>query len=292
MIFNVINMGRSGHSSIIHWLLCQNHKEFYLGQGNGFAEDKTWRGYSLKRGNDNLLIHLQERNIDFIEGTKTELINAKKSNKLIILDNCVTQLTSPNILPHNFPIKHEEMTNIIVIRDWYNNYASLLKMGELDHLTESKTTEWKQVWIEQAKEALGMTDKLPNKVVILYNKWINNIVYRQKICKQLGLEFTDIGHNLVPIHGGGSSFDNNVYSSNARQMKVLERYKLYENNKNWFKTIDQEIVDLNIKLFRFYAPARFNHLNPRWYQIRKSIYESFINWWGLCRKCFNKKIQT
>jgi hypothetical protein len=276
MIFNIINLGRSGHSSIMHWLLAQDFREIYIGQGNGKFTDRNWRGYVVNSGKNNTVVTLQERDIDFLNDIKDEIKSSVNNlYKVVILDNCLTQGNHFKTLPNNFPVALEDMTNIIVIRDWYNNFASLLQMDVLNHPNEEKKTNWKKTWIMQAKEALGDTNELPNKYVIKYNQWVVDKKYREKICTDLKLNLTDLGHSLVPINGGGSSFDYNQYSNSANQMKVFERYIKYIDNTNWINSIDDEIIDLNIRLFKFYAPIPFYECNPSWYKFKNKILEQW-----------------
>ena len=78
-------------------------------------------------------------------------------------------------------------------------------------------------------EALEVTNILKDKIIIFYDRWFVDIEYRKQIVKKLKLVFTDEGLNF--IWRSHSSFHDIIdVQGQAQKMKVLDRYKLLENN--------------------------------------------------------------
>lgn len=75
--------------------------------------------------------------------------------------------------------------------------------------------------------------------IVVYDKWVQDKQYRKKLVKSLGLpKFTDAGFKDVPQNCGGSSFDGLEFNGKADEMKVLERWKEYENDEGFMNTLD------------------------------------------------------
>ena len=78
-----------------------------------------------------------------------------------------------------------------------------------------------------------------NPHILIYDKWVQNKQYRKEIVRVLGLpKFTDAGFKDVPQNCGGSSFDGLEFNGKADEMKVLERWKEYENDEGFMKVLD------------------------------------------------------
>lgn len=144
--------------------------------------------------------------------------------------------------------------NIIVQRDILNHFASRIKFCER---YKSQAKYWlKQesidMWKYYAKEFLGETSHLRNpKIPINYVDWFLENQYRNKISNKLNLNPSQVYLNKVPRYGKGSSFDLLRMNDNAQNMKVLERWKEYENHK-LIKYIlkDKEAMRLNREIFK------------------------------------------
>jgi hypothetical protein len=80
-----------------------------------------------------------------------------------------------------------------------------------------------KLWKSHAREYLGLTNHLENKVCIYFDSWFSNQDYRQSIIRKLNLEFTDSGFSKVSQEGGGSSFDKTHFDGSTRIMDVLNR---------------------------------------------------------------------
>ncbi|NEQ73289.1 MAG: hypothetical protein F6K23_09535 [Okeania sp. SIO2C9] len=84
---------------------------------------------------------------------------------------------------------------ILIIRDPYNTFASLIKKKE-KRLSKNPDAIINK-WIEHAREYLGLSNYLQNQINISYNEWFINKAYRQKITEALELVFTDAGINTA-----------------------------------------------------------------------------------------------
>lgn len=139
--------------------------------------------------------------------------------------------------------KSKKYKNIIILRDPFNNLASLLKAD----FPRSKFTT---IWKAHAKEYLGLTNFVSNKVVISYNTWFTSEGYRKRIASRIGIPFTDANLEVVSPWGWASSFDSTKYDGKAQKMDTLNRWKNFEGNE-YFKRIlkDDELWDLSEKIF-------------------------------------------
>lgn len=107
------------------------------------------------------------------------------------------------------------------------------------------------LWKSHAREFLGISDLLPNKVCISFNRWYSHVEYRRALSRRLGLEFSDTGFARVPRYGRGSSFDGRRYDTYTRKMKVLERHKqlnAFESSLLESVMSDPELMELDRQL--------------------------------------------
>lgn len=148
----------------------------------------------------------------------------------------------------------EKENYILVLRSPWNHLASVLRWKNRWYLKNKH--RFIKGWLNSAREYLGITNLIPNpKICLNYDKWFVDKKYRQSISKQLGLRFSDRGLNIVmPVGWGkkGSSFDQMEYNHNAQKMKVLERWKEYQDNTIEFKNVlkmNDELREMAIKIF-------------------------------------------
>ncbi len=147
--------------------------------------------------------------------------------------------------------KDDRGFSVLIVRDPFNMLASRhakskgsnaqqpLGIGPRD-ITKLK---------EHMRVALGDMPSLPNMVVILYNRWVFEERYRQRIETLMGL-FSPTTNTLESVFGLGSSFDEKLYDGSASQMRVMERWKLFERDPRYRSFFaDEEIWDLSERLF-------------------------------------------
>ena len=145
--------------------------------------------------------------------------------------------------------------NAILVRDPFNLFASRMKwfQGQQKTGLVGDPKEWGTLWKDHAKEAVGETEHLQNKLFISYNDWFISGRYREALCERIGLPFTDAGRDTVARHGPtlwGDSFDGLKYDGRATEMNVLERWKRFEHDAAYRSLFrDSELVELSHALF-------------------------------------------
>jgi len=135
----------------------------------------------------------------------------------------------------------DEYWSVLVIRDPFNLIASRGMKGMLSN------DDTRVIWKQHAREALGETSFLKNKVVVNYNRWFSQPDYRRELEKQMGLGVSDEGINKV--YGLGSSFTNCSRDGEAGSMKVFDRWKHYKDNEEYLSIFDSEIIRMAWALF-------------------------------------------
>ena len=171
--------------------------------------------------------------------------------------------------------------DVIIVRDPYNFFASRLK--RLHERTGIKDVDkillfWKEI-AREAESAKQFEDS--GKIVISYNDWFSNKIYRKQLCKKIDGYFSDSSLKQVSVMGKGSSFDRKKFNRNltvadifskwhkllrirtidevntylnrlfgARRMKVLERWKEFAKDERMINIIsDEEVRSLSHDLF-------------------------------------------
>ena len=150
-----------------------------------------------------------------------------------------------------------KVQNILILRDPVNLFASrihksALRPGSLVY--PDTNNEFMQratnLWKKHAREFIGETDELQNRVGIYYNRWFTDRAYREQISGQLGMRFKDSGFGRLSKHGGGSSFDGKKIESKVEDLSVLSRSKqLSEEHAALLEeVIDDEMKELAAEL--------------------------------------------
>lgn len=133
-------------------------------------------------------------------------------------------------------------TAVLILRDPYNLFASRLlwnrHAGEWFREKPEYRNHILKLWKAHAKEFLGETNFLgKNKLSINYNKWVEEIEYRQSIACSLDISFSDKGMEETPEYGGGSSF------GEIQATSTMQRWQKVSNSE--YRSIYQELIDDN-----------------------------------------------
>lgn len=139
--------------------------------------------------------------------------------------------------------------NIIILRDVFNLFASRLKHKGLRRETLIGKKKFIRMWKNYAKEFLGDTNNVPDKLCINYNKWFSSFDYRRNLEKSLGFELCDDGLDDVPVKGHGSSFDGKKFDGMGRYMKVKKRWKNMVSDKKYVSLFNDDLISLNDRIF-------------------------------------------
>ncbi|MGK7891769.1 MAG: hypothetical protein AB4042_20775 [Leptolyngbyaceae cyanobacterium] len=145
--------------------------------------------------------------------------------------------------------KSKQRFDLLILRDPFNLFASRLKSNMIDIKAKRMTAV--ELWIQYAQEFLGESKYLKqNKLLINYNQFVADIDYRKKLALDLGLPFSDAGIKKVVSLGGGSSFDGQNMDGRGAEMRVLERWKHFEQDPNFREIFqNQTLLHYSRKIF-------------------------------------------
>lgn len=239
----VIGLKRSGNHAIINWISKQH------------GENVTHLNDLQVKANPYRSLYEYHRT----EKLRQEALGNFTEKELLIYsyeDQLLEDIVHPS-----FENKHDlylgksaKRYDVLILRDPFNCFASRVKM--YINLNQDKkkeiliTNESVKLWLNHAKEFLGETQFLNNKICVNYNLWCADIDYRRKLAEELGLEFTDAEFEQVRSYGGGSSFEGMNLSGQASKMKLTERWKLMLDNPDFVKLIcDPELIKYSNKIF-------------------------------------------
>jgi len=149
---------------------------------------------------------------------------------------------------------------VVLIRDPFNYFASKIKhlhqKGKKNvALFKKNITPLSMRWIDYAKEYLGEIECFNKGICVSYNHWFLSASYRKKTFKKFGYGETD-GAPYVKVHqfGHGSSF--NGTSKKGTQLKVLDRWRVFQNDplyrsvfKNKDKDTGKQLIHYSEKIF-------------------------------------------
>lgn len=138
----------------------------------------------------------------------------------------------------------EKVRYIVIVRDPFNLFASRMRGS-------NGGGRFVDIWKSHVQACMGN----PDIIGINFNKWFSEKIYREKLAKRLGLEFTDEGVDQV-FWFGASSFDAKNFDGQAQKMKVLERWKEKPRSpelKEQYTRIvsDPSVRELSKKYFNF-----------------------------------------
>jgi hypothetical protein len=113
-----------------------------------------------------------------------------------------------------------------------------------------RVSDSRELFKAYAREYLGDTRFLPNKIAINYNRWFTDPEYRESVAAALHLTSADKGLDGVAKWGSGSSFDGTTFDGKARDMRVLERWKALTDDEQYMDLIDDpELHSLSERIF-------------------------------------------
>ncbi len=152
----------------------------------------------------------------------------------------------------------KEFNTLLALRDPFNLFASKFKWYRGEERKEWKPSldEFKDtpnLWIAYAKEYLGVTNILKNKIAINYNEWFESEYSKKAIANLLSLPSYDKGYKRVAKYGAntwGDSFDNLNFENKANEMNVFERWKSYWDDPEYINMLDNnELLELADKIY-------------------------------------------
>ncbi|MEZ5583588.1 MAG: hypothetical protein R3F37_13335 [Candidatus Competibacteraceae bacterium] len=148
--------------------------------------------------------------------------------------------------------------DVLILRDPFNLLASKLKWayGIVDRPSKPTIEDVRKardLWKVYAREYLGETSFLRDRVNISYNHWFAERDYRDHLAAEFGFENRDMGVREVAKWGptlSQDSFDGLKYEGRAQEMKVLERWKAYVDDPIYREFMaDEELHWLSREIF-------------------------------------------
>jgi hypothetical protein len=134
------------------------------------------------------------------------------------------------------PAPGETRRSVLLLRDPFNLFASLLKAGcfsrQLDELPA--------IYAHHAEEFLRQEQT--GLVGINYNEWFQDADYRISIARKLGFDTDGAPYDDVPSNGGGSSFSGQTYRGRASRMDVFGRWRQVAEHMEFQRLVDSPQV--------------------------------------------------
>ncbi|HOM77704.1 hypothetical protein KBG31_00040 [Patescibacteria group bacterium] len=245
--YAVFAMRRSGHHAIMEWVMANTlGKHCFLNDcdlvGNPF---ETYKGGKQEAEDPN--------------SSKDPIVD----KDLLIYnfeDMYFSKFSYDNLaINHDsWLVSTQEFNTLLVLRDPFNLFASMFKWFRGEQRKEWKPSieefnDTPNLWIAYAKEYLGLTNILKDKIVINYNEWFESDENKKNIAILLGLPTHDKGYKRVAKYGAntwGDSFDNINYDNKAHEMTVFERWKSYKDDQEYISMLNNpELLNLAEKIY-------------------------------------------
>lgn len=135
------------------------------------------------------------------------------------------------------PLTSVDGTSVLLLRDPFNLFASLLKAGYFDE----RLDDLPEIYANHA-ECFRQQWNNPSLVGINYNEWFQDAEYRVSIARQLGFDTDGRPYDDVPWNGGGSSFSGQAYRGHASRMDVLSRWQSVADRADFQRLITEPRV--------------------------------------------------
>jgi hypothetical protein len=225
----VLAMRRSGHHAVIHWLLRQVAGPALFLNDVSLDERGELRGNRFSR-----YLHLPE------EAAARDRAGDWVAKELLVWnleDRGVGELAD---LCRRWRGRGASgrVRHLVVVRDPWNWLASRFRAEPADPLDGGAALAR---WKEQARECLGRTAVLPDRLAVHFNRWVADAEYRRALAAELGLAFDDTGFREVEWPGGSSFGSEGVRADNS---VVLARWRELAADPAFRAAFDPETVEL------------------------------------------------
>lgn len=146
---------------------------------------------------------------------------------------------------------------LFMLRDPYNMFASRLKMMR-DQAAVGRDDLAKAVrvrpplWKEYAREYVEPRI-LPHAIRLNFNRWYDDVAYRQEIAERLEMPFSDRGFGSTSgwVYSRGSSFGEN----NPHNLDLGNRWRSFQCDPEYLSYFDDEIRELARQIFAMAPPV-------------------------------------
>lgn len=233
ILIEVNAIRRSGHHAFINWLISNIHNVPY-------TENLCKNKYNVLLGNKTILWVNEgewgvKQNIDFI---------TERKDRMDIVIISYEQITSETNYDPNYSVLTKELKKewgvvehiqIPFVRDYYNNFASLIKASNKNVISNN---------IQNSYPLFASAYKAQLKHVIkgirgvIYDKWVNDPEYALKVCLKILGKVNQ--YHPLSLGGTGSSFGKGKQDMSS----LLNRYKTVKFPK-WMIDKKQNDMELN-----------------------------------------------
>jgi hypothetical protein len=238
-VFRVYSTERSGHHSVCYWLAQQNKNltEFIVPKTDNQKKAYDFYLFQNDKYTCGLFDNIGLEHKSLYSNQIYSKHNITQINRIIIAHErgSCQELKSLVFEDMRFARLGQRFVeiDIIVLRDFYNTVASTVKFRPY-HPSDLGC----HTWGDRAREILGITKNLMNPYFINFNRYNSEKEYRKKICKDLYLDFTDIGVDYLAPQGGGSSFTKHDKKQFDRS-QLNYRYRSMLDNRKFMTTIEK-----------------------------------------------------
>lgn len=155
----------------------------------------------------------------------------------------------------------QKKINLIILRDPFNLFASLLKSKMMNKNDEDKFKYislfkgYAREYIDQIDQKINIKNDSDHKIFVSYNQWFSEANYRIELAEKLGFAVIKDSYQKISDRGQGSSFDSFKYENQASSMKVIERWKVFKDDL-FYKSLfeDRDLLELSQIIFNSEAP--------------------------------------
>jgi hypothetical protein len=190
----------------------------------------------------------------FNPGLDREALRAL-DKKLLLLSYEEEDLENPRLArfleqPERYVGDVDSIKEIVLVRDAYNLFASLLKSGMMNRkLNSYYINKYKRY----CNAYINITNNSNNRLIaITYDNFVRSGRHRLKLSKALGGKTVSEAPMKVPSYGGGSSFQ--PTASHASKLDTFNRWQEYAHDPFYKSLFDDEIVYLTHKVFNKRKP--------------------------------------
>lgn len=249
-VIRVLALPRSGHHAVISWIIYQ-HGEKYCFLNNPVVEENPFLT-AREVGSD---LAGEGR----LSGVDMAILRARRKDLMIYNREGFPLERGAAIgwaeAPNRHIGKSGNRTTVLILRDAFNFLASVMRWsrGTRHQPDRRAIANLVEQWKDHAREYLGETTFLREKVKINYNLWFSEEDYRKQLAEEIGFRFKPGGTKGVPKVGPvvwGDTFDGMRFDGRAQEMKVMERWKHFEEDPFYRELfLDSEVAELSEKIF-------------------------------------------
>lgn len=240
----LFGLKRSGNHPIVVWITAQYPKPVYFLNNIAHFTDPFVTHYDWRQLPNCVYIKKKSLEIRRLENKQCLFYSYEDMDISLLKDKPLLEDKEAKLG------KSGREYNLLLIRDPFNLMASRYEKHKIDSRMEA-TPKTLNLWKVYAKEYLGQTNYLKHKAIINFNQWFTDIEYRKNLSKQLDLNFSDKGLDIIPETGEGSSFEGRAYDGKAQQMKMNDRWRFLIKNKQFISLFnDLEIFKLSKLIFK------------------------------------------